>query len=66
VLGDSVMRPDRIARLTVPPLDEGPHLSYAIQWFAFATVALVGAGFVIRQARGANRDASGVSRGGGA
>ena len=29
-------------RLTVPPLDDGPHLSYAIQWFAFATIALVG------------------------
>ena len=42
---------DRIARLTAPPLDEGPHLSYAIQWFAFAAVALVGAGIVIRQAR---------------
>jgi surfeit locus 1 family protein len=26
-----------------PPLDNGPHLSYAIQWFAFAAIALVGA-----------------------
>lgn len=26
----------------VPELDEGPHLSYAIQWFSFAGVALVG------------------------
>jgi surfeit locus 1 family protein len=25
-------------------LDEGPHLSYAIQWFAFATIAVVFAG----------------------
>jgi surfeit locus 1 family protein len=24
------------------PLDEGPHLSYAIQWFTFAAIALVG------------------------
>jgi surfeit locus 1 family protein len=51
MLGDSVMRPDRIARLTVPPLDEGPHMSYAIQWFAFACVALVGAAIVVRQSR---------------
>jgi cytochrome oxidase assembly protein ShyY1 len=29
-------------RLGVPPLDEGPHLGYAVQWFGFATVALVG------------------------
>jgi surfeit locus 1 family protein len=28
-------------RLDPPPLDDGPHLSYAIQWFAFATMALV-------------------------
>ena len=48
-LGDSVIAPDRLARLTVPPLDEGPHLNYAIQWFAFALIALVGAGVVVRQ-----------------
>jgi surfeit locus 1 family protein len=47
--GDSVMAADRIARLTVPPLDEGPHFNYAIQWFGFAVVALAGAGFVVRQ-----------------
>ena len=51
VLGDSAIAPDRLARLTVPPLDEGPHLNYAIQWFGFALVALAGAGFVIKQAR---------------
>ncbi|HTJ23986.1 MAG TPA: SURF1 family protein [Gemmatimonadaceae bacterium] len=50
-LGDSAIAPDRLARLTIPPLDEGPHLNYAIQWFGFALVALAGAGFVIRQAR---------------
>ncbi|HSQ29627.1 MAG TPA: SURF1 family protein [Gemmatimonadaceae bacterium] len=51
VLGDSAIAPDRLARLTIPPVDEGPHLNYAIQWFGFALVALAGAGFVIRQAR---------------
>jgi surfeit locus 1 family protein len=30
------------ARTPAPPLDEGPHLSYAIQWFAFALIAVVG------------------------
>jgi cytochrome oxidase assembly protein ShyY1 len=34
-----------------PPLDEGPHLNYAIQWFAFAAIALVGAVVVVRQQR---------------
>jgi surfeit locus 1 family protein len=53
MLGDSVIAPDRLARLTPPPLDEGPHLNYAIQWFAFAAIALVGAGVVIAQRRGA-------------
>jgi surfeit locus 1 family protein len=51
--GDSVTAADRVARLTAPPLDEGPHLSYAIQWFAFALVALFGVGFVIKQSRSA-------------
>jgi surfeit locus 1 family protein len=35
-----------IVRLNPPVLDEGPHLSYAIQWFAFAAIALFGAGIV--------------------
>jgi surfeit locus 1 family protein len=35
--------PDRVARLTLPSLDEGPHKSYAVQWFSFAAVAVVGA-----------------------
>jgi len=50
-MGDSANATDRVARLSIPPLDEGPHLGYAIQWFAFAVVALVGTGIVIRQAR---------------
>lgn len=29
-------------RLEPRPLDDGPHLSYAIQWFSFGTIALVG------------------------
>jgi surfeit locus 1 family protein len=43
-----VQSPDSAApasprRLEPPALDDGPHLSYAIQWFAFAVIALVGA-----------------------
>ncbi|HEX7097769.1 MAG TPA: SURF1 family protein [Acidimicrobiia bacterium] len=30
--------------------DEGPHLSYAIQWFAFAVVGVIGYGFLLRRA----------------
>ena len=49
---DTTNAANRIARLPAPSLDNGPHLSYAIQWFGFATVALVGAAIVIRQSRG--------------
>jgi surfeit locus 1 family protein len=36
-------------RLDPPVLDDGPHLSYAIQWFAFAIIALVFGGIFLRQ-----------------
>jgi surfeit locus 1 family protein len=29
-------------RLPAPVLDEGPHLGYAIQWFSFAAIGIVG------------------------
>ncbi len=46
--GDSLnVRP---ARLTLPDLhDEGPHLGYAIQWFAFALIAVIGAAIAVRK-----------------
>jgi surfeit locus 1 family protein len=34
-------------RIPVPPLDDGPHLNYAIQWFAFALIAVGGAGIAV-------------------
>ena len=37
------------ARLALPVLDNGPHLNYAIQWFAFAIIAVAGAIVVARQ-----------------
>lgn len=39
-------------RLPPPRLDDGPHLGYAIQWFAFAVIALVFAGVVGRRGAG--------------
>ena len=42
---------ERVARLPAPTLDEGPHLSYAIQWFAFAAIALVGGATVAVRGR---------------
>ncbi len=36
-------QPGDLPAIVPPPeLDEGPHLSYAIQWFTFATIAIVG------------------------
>ena len=37
------LRADSVpARLKLPVPDEGPHKSYALQWFAFAVIAVVG------------------------
>ncbi|HYC33187.1 MAG TPA: SURF1 family protein [Gemmatimonadales bacterium] len=38
-------------RLEPPALDDGPHLSYAVQWFLFATMAVVFAGVVVARWR---------------
>ena len=35
--------------LDPPPRDEGPHLSYAIQWFLFAAVVVVGYPLLLRR-----------------
>ncbi len=37
-------------RIPAPELTEGKHLGYAVQWFAFALVALVGAAVLVWQA----------------
>jgi surfeit locus 1 family protein len=56
VTGDSALSVSGspILRLGEPPIDEGPHKSYAFQWFGFALVALVGVGVIVR-----NREMSG-------
>lgn len=38
-------------RISPPSLDDGPHLNYAIQWFAFASIAFGGAGALWWQRR---------------
>jgi surfeit locus 1 family protein len=39
------------ARRELPVLDDGPHRSYAVQWFCFAAIAIGGAAAVIRRER---------------
>ena len=35
--------------LDIPALDEGPHLGYAVQWFIFAGIAIVGYPIILRR-----------------
>ena len=54
VLRRTVYPPDAPLDLTpVPPpeLTSGPHLSYAVQWFSFAVIAIVGSWFLSRSPR---------------
>lgn len=45
-------RTDVPARVPPPAVnDRGPHLGYALQWFTFALIALVGAGIAYRTGR---------------
>ena len=41
--------------LAPPVLDEGPHFSYAVQWFIFSTIALIGYPLILRRSA-RNRD----------
>lgn len=42
-LGDTIMQDiTRPSRVPPPSLTDGPHLSYALQWFGFATVFVIG------------------------
>lgn len=43
--------PDYPITLGAPLLDEGPHLGYAIQWFSFAAIALIGWAAMLRRER---------------
>lgn len=45
--------PDTPVRIPAPALDEGPHKSYAFQWFSFAVIALLGtAAYLLSTRRG--------------
>ena len=51
---------DRDDPVPVPPptLDEGPHLSYAVQWFIFAAAVLLGWVLAVRRSIAAHRRAA--------
>ncbi|HEX2718079.1 MAG TPA: SURF1 family protein [Gemmatimonadaceae bacterium] len=53
--GDAAQRADVPARFTLPEMDEGPHRSYAFQWFSFAAIALIGGGVIAVNDRRARR-----------
>jgi cytochrome oxidase assembly protein ShyY1 len=49
LVSESPAPDERPAALPKPARDEGPHLSYAFQWFVFALLGFVGLGWAIRQ-----------------
>jgi cytochrome oxidase assembly protein ShyY1 len=48
--------------LPMPQLDEGPHLSYAVQWFLFSACVPVGWVLVVRKSRGDRAKAARAAR----
>ena len=54
-LGDTAPKANVPPRLQPPAPDEGPHKSYAFQWFSFATIALIGAGLFAYNDRNRHR-----------
>jgi hypothetical protein len=59
---------NEIVPVPPPELSEGPHLSYAVQWFIFSTIAVVGYPVVLRRVvirRGKEVDDSDTSVGDG-
>lgn len=44
-----------------PSVDEGPHLSYSMQWFAFGVLAFVGLGYAARQQRRSDAEQDGTA-----
>ena len=54
-LGDTSPAAGIPPRLQPPAPSEGPHKSYAVQWFSFATIAIFGAGIFAYNDRHRNR-----------
>ena len=48
-------RADAPARPAPPTADDGPHLGYALQWFAFAVIAVVGAAIALWTGRAGSK-----------
>jgi cytochrome oxidase assembly protein ShyY1 len=44
-----------------PSIDEGPHLSYSLQWFAFGVLVFVGLGYAARQQGRSNAEQDGTA-----
>ncbi len=49
--GDTAHHENVPPRVSPPILDEGPHLVYAIQWFSFAIIFLIGTVFFVIKSR---------------
>lgn len=58
---DSARTPPAPLRWPAPAPDAGPHLSYAIQWFSFALIIVVGTVILLRKAVTASEDGAGRS-----
>ncbi len=59
---DPAVTTDDPTPVPTPALDEGPHLSYAVQWFIFSTIAVVGYPLILRRrAREVEREPSAES-----
>lgn len=49
MVSESPAPAERPTALPKPPRDEGPHLSYAFQWYVFALLGFIGLGWAVRQ-----------------
>ena len=49
VLTDSATSPSAPPRVEQTPLDEGPHRAYAVQWFSFAAISIIGLVIFLRR-----------------
>lgn len=55
--------PEQPIPIARPELDDGPHLGYAIQWFSFAAIAVIGWLVLVAREEGRNGGGAGSSSG---